>query len=29
LGVKAEQKFDRAKFEELRALTGMGGNKAR
>jgi hypothetical protein len=29
LGVKAEQKFDRAKFEELRALTGMGGNRAR
>ena len=29
LGIKAEQKFDRAKFEELRALTGMGGNRAR
>lgn len=29
LGVKAEQKFDRAKFEELRALTSMGANKAR
>jgi hypothetical protein len=29
LGVKADQKFDREKFEELRALTGMGGNRAR
>jgi hypothetical protein len=29
LGVKTEQKFDRAKFEELRALTGMGANRAR
>ena len=29
LGIKAEQKFDRAKFEELRALTGMGANRAR
>jgi hypothetical protein len=29
LGIKADQKFDREKFEELRALTSMGGNKAR
>jgi len=29
LGIKAEQKFDRDKFEELRALTSMGGNRAR
>jgi hypothetical protein len=29
LGIKADQKFDREKFEELRALTSMGGNRAR
>jgi hypothetical protein len=29
LGIKAEQKFDRDKFEELRALTSMGANRAR
>jgi CRISPR/Cas system type I-B associated protein Csh2 (Cas7 group RAMP superfamily) len=29
LGIKTEQKFDRDKFEELRALTNMGGNRAR
>jgi hypothetical protein len=29
LGIKADQKFDRDKFEELRALTNMGANKAR
>jgi len=29
LGVKQPNKFDRSKFEELRAMTGLGGNKAR
>jgi hypothetical protein len=29
VGVKAETKFNRDKFEQLRAMTEMGGNKAR
>jgi hypothetical protein len=29
LGIKAENKFNRDKFEQLRAMTEMGGNKAR
>lgn len=29
LGVKAEEKFNRDKFEELRAMTNMGANLAR
>jgi hypothetical protein len=29
MGVKEPENFDRDKFEELRALTGMGGNLAR
>jgi hypothetical protein len=29
IDVKEPDKFDRAKFEELRALTAMGGNLAR
>jgi hypothetical protein len=29
LGIKTEQKFDRDKFEELRALTSAGGNRTR
>jgi hypothetical protein len=29
LGIKAENKFDRDKFEQLRAMTEMGGNRAR
>jgi hypothetical protein len=29
IGVKEPDNFDRSKFEELRALTGMGGNLAR
>ncbi|MFZ7945659.1 hypothetical protein [Neobacillus sp. 19] len=28
-GVKAPEKFDRAKFEQLRAMANMGGNKSR
>jgi hypothetical protein len=29
MGVKESETFDRSKFEELRALTGMGANLAR
>jgi hypothetical protein len=29
VGIKAENKFDRDKFEQLRAMTEMGGNRAR
>ena len=29
MGVKESENFDRGKFEELRALTGMGANLAR
>jgi hypothetical protein len=29
LGIKAENKFNRDKFEQLRAMTEMGGNRAR
>ena len=29
IGVKQSNKFDRSKFEELRAMTNMGGNKSR
>jgi hypothetical protein len=29
LGIKSENKFNRDKFEQLRAMTEMGGNKAR
>ena len=29
MGVKESDSFDRSKFEELRALTGMGANLAR
>lgn len=29
VGIKEDTKFNRDKFEELRAFTGMGGNKAR
>jgi hypothetical protein len=28
VGIKAENKFDRDKFEQLRAMTEMGGNIA-
>jgi hypothetical protein len=29
LGIKIEEKFDRNKFEELRMMTNMGGNRVK
>lgn len=29
IGIKTADKFDREKFEQLRAMTNIGGNKAR